>query len=155
MLYGELGRFPMKVSMKVRMINFWTKMLSGKKDNLSFILYKILYQLDMNGVYHSQGLNEVRTTLQNCQLDKFWTNQFNLVKFSHIKPTVEKALNRAYITAWNNDIEQLSQCLNYSMYKSEHKTEKYFSQFPADLSIFFCRFRCMNHRLPIEFGRIT
>ncbi|MEW8548698.1 MAG: reverse transcriptase family protein, partial [Candidatus Thiodiazotropha sp.] len=155
MLYGELGRFPMNVSMKCRMINFWTKLLSGKKDKLSFILYKILYQLDLNGVYHSQWLNTIRTTLQNCQLDEVWTNQYNIVNFTHVKPAVEKALKKSYVNTWDSDLEQLSKCLNYRMYKSEHKTENYFSQLSSSLSIFFCRFRCMNHRLPIEYGRFT
>ena len=30
-----------------------------------------------------------------------------------------------------------------------------FSKLPLNLSIYFSRFRCMNHRLPVEFGRFS
>ena len=39
MLHGELGRFPMDIAMKVRMINFLTKIIFGKEDKLFFFYY--------------------------------------------------------------------------------------------------------------------
>ena len=75
MVYGELGRYPMQIFIKSRMISFWAKILCGKKDKLAVTLYRIIHQLDFNGEYHSQWLNSIRTTLQNLSLDDFlgWT----------------------------------------------------------------------------------
>ena len=40
MVYGELGRFPMTVFIQTRMINFWSKIVCGKEDKLSYRLTK-------------------------------------------------------------------------------------------------------------------
>ena len=67
---------------------------------------------------------------------------------------VEKGLKDLHIQAWCDQTVKMSKCLNYRLYKSEYKCEKYFSDLPLSLRIYFSRFRCMNHRLPIEYGRV-
>ena len=42
LLYGELGRHPLSVSIKSRMIGFWQRMINGKQDKISNKLYSIL-----------------------------------------------------------------------------------------------------------------
>ena len=42
-VYGELGRYPISVIMKVRMIIFWCRILNGKEFKLSYLLYKLMY----------------------------------------------------------------------------------------------------------------
>jgi hypothetical protein len=32
LVYGELGRFPLSVDIKQRMISYWTTLISGKHD---------------------------------------------------------------------------------------------------------------------------
>ena len=61
----------MQIFIKRRMISFWAKILCGTKDKLAVTLYRIIYQLDYNGEYHSQWLNSIRTMLQNLGLDDF------------------------------------------------------------------------------------
>ena len=41
MVYGELGRYPISIDIKVRMIKFWCKLIVGKK--VSFLTYVINY----------------------------------------------------------------------------------------------------------------
>ena len=43
MVYGELGRYPFRIDIKVRMINFWCKISMGKQSKISHICYKLLY----------------------------------------------------------------------------------------------------------------
>ena len=42
MIYGELGRYPLEIDIKNRIISFWAKLLSGKE--LKFIIYVIVCQ---------------------------------------------------------------------------------------------------------------
>ena len=49
----------------------------------------------------------------------------------------------------------MSKCRIYRLYKSEFKCDKYFSDLPLSLGIYFSIFRCMNHRLQIEYGRFS
>ena len=42
MIYGELGRFPLDIIIKQRMLSFWTRMLTNKTTKLSYQIYKYL-----------------------------------------------------------------------------------------------------------------
>ena len=44
MVYGELGRNPIRINIKVRMINFCCKIIMGKQSKISHICYKLLYK---------------------------------------------------------------------------------------------------------------
>ena len=43
MLYAELGRYPVELYVKCRMIGFWNRIITGKQNKISFILYRALY----------------------------------------------------------------------------------------------------------------
>ena len=43
MVNGELGRYPLEIDIKVRMISYWCKLIRGKQSKLSTIAYKLLY----------------------------------------------------------------------------------------------------------------
>jgi hypothetical protein len=43
MIYGELGRYPLEIDIKSRIISFWAKLLSGKELKLSKIIYNLCY----------------------------------------------------------------------------------------------------------------
>jgi hypothetical protein len=45
MIYGELGLFPIEIDVKLRMISYWARLLTGKETKLSYLSYKILYNL--------------------------------------------------------------------------------------------------------------
>ena len=42
MLYAELGRYPLAITIKTRVIGFWNKLICGKFTKLSFLLYQVL-----------------------------------------------------------------------------------------------------------------
>ena len=42
MLYGELGRYPIEIEIKCRMINFRNQLLSGKQTKLAYLFYQKL-----------------------------------------------------------------------------------------------------------------
>ena len=153
MVYGETGRYPIDVLVKTRMVNFWTKILNGNSNRISTVLYKILHHLNENGMYFSQWLNDIRMTLQNCGLDQYWDNQFDIPHLNSMKVRVKTALQNRYVQNWKTEVDLLSKCLNYRIYKDEFKLENYFVKLPTSLANFYCRFRSMNHRLPIEYGR--
>jgi hypothetical protein len=46
MVYGELGRYPIDIDIKVRMISYWSKLISGNQSKISSLSYKLLYIKD-------------------------------------------------------------------------------------------------------------
>jgi hypothetical protein len=53
MIYGELGRFPIEIDKKIRMVSFWARLLLGKETKLSYLSYKLL----LKKMFTSSGLN--------------------------------------------------------------------------------------------------
>ena len=45
MIYGELGRIPLNILIKARMVGFWQRIMCGKREKKSYTMYSILYQL--------------------------------------------------------------------------------------------------------------
>lgn len=45
MIYGEFVRYLLCVKVKIRMLNFWIRLLKGKELKLLYILYNFLYSL--------------------------------------------------------------------------------------------------------------
>ena len=42
MIYGELGRYPTEINIKVRMISYWSKLIMGKEGlKLSAVIYNL------------------------------------------------------------------------------------------------------------------
>ena len=47
---GEIGMYPLDISIKCRMINYWSSLTMGKRNTkLSFVIYICLLQLLMSG----------------------------------------------------------------------------------------------------------
>jgi hypothetical protein len=40
MLLAELGRYPLEIVIKTRMINYWNKLLSGSENKIARICYE-------------------------------------------------------------------------------------------------------------------
>ena len=94
-----------------------------------------------HGMFQSQWLNSVRSILQKCDLDYYWYNQSQMHKMDFLKDKVKQKLKEIYINQWNKDVDALSKCLNYRVYKQEHKLENYFVKLSPSLCNFYNRFR--------------
>ena len=45
MVYGELGRYPLEIDIKIKIVSYWCKLLSAKETKLSSIAYRLLKTL--------------------------------------------------------------------------------------------------------------
>ena len=66
MIYGEHGAYLMSVYIKLRMVNYWSKLINGKDSKLSLILYKYMYIKNLHGQYQSSWFDSVKSILDNC-----------------------------------------------------------------------------------------
>lgn len=46
MIYGKLGRYPLKIQIKTRMIAYWSKLLTGKETDISKLFYNLAFKLN-------------------------------------------------------------------------------------------------------------
>ena len=63
MVYGELGIIPLHLKIKARVMNFWYRMISGKKDKSCYTLYQLMHYLHVNDLFHSDWIKSVHETL--------------------------------------------------------------------------------------------
>lgn len=41
MIYGELGRYPLEIQIKTRIISYWSRILTGKDTNIAKLIYDL------------------------------------------------------------------------------------------------------------------
>ena len=57
-IYGELGRYPLSITIKQRMICHWTRILKSNQHKLNKVMYDILYITVIAKIFTRQaGLN--------------------------------------------------------------------------------------------------
>ena len=72
MIYGELDRYPIEITIKSRMINYWSRLINGKHNKLAYILYHTMRGSD--GI-HSNWVFKIQRILEECGRPDLWLNQ--------------------------------------------------------------------------------
>lgn len=152
MLYGELGRFPVSLIIKRRMLNFWYKLVSDTGNKLSTFMYKTMLNDVASGFCSYNWLTCVKEILDSIGLSYLWNGQY-VVNGIWLSKYVQYILESQFKQQWISSIQDSSKCLNYRIFKSEHKFENYLIFLPEKLRQNFINFRLCNHKLPIETGR--
>ena len=152
MVYGEFGRYPLEIQVKVRMIKFWSKLLTGKNSKISFKMYLLLLYLHRNNIYSCKWILYIEKILQDVGLNYIWLSN-NVTNIKWLCREVQNRLQMQYIQKWNSDVYNSPKCINYRIFKTDFKTELYFTELQSKFYIPIARIRTTNHRLPIERGR--
>ena len=71
LLYGELGRYPVHISVKLRMIAFWFRLQS----KLSLLVYNLLLNDMNNHVYNHKWIVFVKSILDAAGYTHVWISQ--------------------------------------------------------------------------------
>ena len=75
MVYGEVGKLPLQVTIDTRMINYWIRLLNKDITSYASINYTITLKLFISGEYKTQWLSRVKGILDNCGLSYIGLNQ--------------------------------------------------------------------------------
>ena len=160
MVLGELGQFPLSIQAKCRMLNFWFKLAyqyqyGTNRYRLSSSVYMLLLRLYKNGEYSSSYLESIETTLNNLGLSFIWNDQQNAFYSAYwFKNEVKRRLQDQFIQKWHEEISDTESFYNYRMFKKHFEFEKYLSILPFNLAHALLKLRTLNHKLPIQNGRI-
>ena len=153
MIYGETGRTPVEVTIKVRSLMFWFRLVNGRDSKLSVKMYNCLYQLYTTAEYRSPWLEFIEGLLNEVGLTFVWLLQGDGINGIWLKQIVKTRLTDQYITKWRESMEMSSKCDYYKLFKPLHERERYLSIVHSQTYKLVLKFRTCNHRLPIETGR--
>ena len=146
MVYGELGRFPILINIKVRMISFWCKLITTQGDKLSSLTFCLLRN------YNNQWCNFIQSILNECGLSYIWQTGQS-VNTPWLKKIVFNTLYDQFKQLWYSDMFNSSKGVNYRIFKTSFCLESYLLNLPFKYLKYFCRFRTCNIKLPVEVGR--
>lgn len=152
MVYGELGILPISLRIKSRILSYWCNVITSKHSKISNILYRTLLNMYSNNVSNFSWIHFVHNTLNGLGLSNVWLDQH--VSFPvAFKNLFNHRLRDQFIQNWFSLIDRSSKCLNYRIFKKEFSIENYVHVLSPNLANILCKFRTVNHKLPIEKGR--
>ena len=70
-VYGELGRYPLRITIMKRMIGYWCTFLLSKQNRLINHLHRIMYNTDNS----TNWSNKIKNILDAHGLSDIWINQ--------------------------------------------------------------------------------
>ena len=123
-----------------------------KCDFMSVKMYNLLYKMYNLGIYNSPWLSFVKSTLLSAGFGYVWRDQKIPRTLEYLKKKIKTRLKDQYLQTWTDDVASNAKCLNYRMFKSDISLEFYITFPPMKLRTVFSRFRCRNHKLPVETG---
>jgi hypothetical protein len=149
-LHGELGRYPISVVVKSRMIGFWTRLLSGDHNKLSFKLYT--YMVNRQTATF-KWTSYVKRILDLAGRSYLWLNQFYTNIPLNTRALVKLTLIDQYKQQWYGNLQSSNKGKIYNSFKSTLEFESYFNLLPHSDALNLFKFRSSNHKFPVETGR--
>lgn len=112
MVYGELGRVPLEISIKLRMVTFWGKTLQ-KENTISNIMLRLMLKLHGNN-QNFEWIGYLKSIFDETGLSYLWTEQQN-VDIDWLKLTVkQRQINFINIGFHRSIIRQEGAFIHYS-----------------------------------------
>jgi len=116
------------------------------------MLYKLIYiNYNKYGI-ENKWLLFIKSIFDNCGMSNIWQNQ-DCISKNWIVLSIEQKLKDQFRQEWFANVNQSSKGLCYKLFKTELKFENYITVLSLKNALKLCKFRCGNHRLPVETGR--
>lgn len=152
-LYGELGRFPLAIIRKIKMVKYWIKIINQNDSSLLKNTYMMLKEdADRNRNYNGKNwASQIKTILQQHGLEYVWQQQFDIdIPFC----TIKQRIVDIYLQKWYADINNSTRLQTYCVFKHTFESEKYLNVITENkYKVALSRFRISSHSLLIETGR--
>lgn len=150
LIYGDLGRYPLYINIKIRMLCFWSRLL--ETDKLSSKIYKLLYSLYTDGYSEPLFVKSVAKFFDDIGLSFIFNNQMP-VNPKWIKIHVTQTLIDQFVQKWRSEIANSSRGHFYSIFKQELRLEPYLLRLQETQRRYITKIRMSKFRIPIETGR--
>jgi hypothetical protein len=153
-LYAELGRFPIALKLKCRIINYWKRILDLSEIHPVKQAYNTLKYLNLEG--QTNWCTTVREILEETYSIHLWYRQSITEKQYHsLRETLHKRFMNSTMEQINNSSVN-PKLRTYKLFKSAFQLEPFLSSATnINHTIALTKFRISSHNLAIETGRHT
>ena len=151
MVYGETGRFCLEYYAKKRMINFWSRIVCGDHNKLTYLIYSLCKHRHDNGLPTSEWFSKIVNLLDEYGIHNL-PESIDDVKA--VVKQIHTALKVDYVNKWEEQVSTSLKCESlYKHIQSVFEREHYLTKLPFNLRLALSRIRTSNHKLPVEVGR--
>ena len=155
-LYGELGRYPLKIQRTLILIKYWLKIINSD-NSLIKTMYTMMKDDVENNITYG-GMNwafQIKNILIKIGMNNLWQNQDNLPNNLNYKNIKQRIID-IHMQNWYTIINNSRRLSSYCIYKHEFNSEKYLNCIKTNkYRIALSKFRLSSHNLEIETGRHT
>lgn len=151
MVYGELGRCPLKVSIQCRLVNFWARIITGSNHKLSNIMFRVTKALHENPSNNLSfpWIEHIHMILDRAGMGHIWSEAPCNINKPWLKQTLKVRLQDISRQNWNDIVQNDPKYTFYRLFKDELKFEDYLINLDKSNKLALLKFRCRNHSLPI------
>ena len=75
MIYGELGRYPVEIDIKIIIISFWAKITCGKQSKISCIMHSLSHHLYSQQNFAIKWITFLKKILNETDFSNIWQTQ--------------------------------------------------------------------------------
>ena len=140
-IYGETGEIPLSLRVKYRIVKYWSRLMTCQSKKLSYFIYKFIYSLHTNIIYHSLWILFVKQILSNCSFSGVRQSQTIPTGMDLSNNNILQRLRDQFIQQWNSDINNSPKSINFRMFKLNFDMKNYLINLPAALRIPLSKFR--------------
>ena len=152
-LYGETGRYPLRINMEIRSVKYFLKLFTRNQDNC------ILSTMFKNMKYEDELLNatnwasKVRDLLQGSGFHDVWLFPSS-VNIKALMPVLRSRLIDLYINEWHRDVDSRSSLMLFKELKYVFEPSPYLKTMSNHkFRHVISKIRLSSHQLYIEQGR--
>ena len=157
MIYRELGRYPLIIKRKIRIMKFWCKLLNTENCILKSSYEYLRHDAENYVSVNTNWARDIKFELFRVGLGESWISQdqLNATKFIH---TYKNRILDIYLQECNAFMETSSKCVLYKnfVHHDFSKTQPYLTKpIHSKLKKNISLIRLSSHRLNVETGRYT
>ena len=155
-LYGELGRYPIIIKQKLKVLKYWIKTINPNNKLLTRNIYHMLKEdADENITYGNKNWAfEIKSLLENIGLAHIWWNQNEVLPNDYDLKIISDRIYDIFKQSWYSNINNSNRLASYSTYKEDFEFETYLNRINVTrFRIALTQFRISAHNLAIEKGR--
>ena len=152
MALGELGRLSTKHTIDKRIIGFWCRLITGKQSKLSTLIYNLCKTMYESDIYEPKWMVYVKKLINNCGFSYFWDQQ-NVLNTKYMISSLHSKIDDLAKQEWLSEIFSNKLCSNYRIFKCSFGYEKCLNVLNVKERLLLSKFRCGNHKLPINTSR--
>ena len=139
-IYGELGRYPLSLTIKQRMLFYWTRILKSNQHKRNKVINEILYNLHCKYIHSSGWIKCINTICQTNGMSYIWAAQ----DFKVDSINVHTCECDQFKQLWHSRIicdAIESDNMMYKTFKYSHGKEKYTDIIPEHFKKALFQFR--------------